>query len=115
MVVDLLAQYKVSRQLTVFGAIKNVADERYITGLRQGIYVGPERSFEMGIRYPSELQRGPRYDTAFCAMLASFWSDILLVLSLGWAIVNLTNLNTVVIQPYQPISCLCGVEQWCVF
>lgn len=50
-VVDLLAQYKVSRQLTVFGAVKNIADERYITGLRQGIYVGPERSFEMGIRY----------------------------------------------------------------
>jgi len=31
--------------------LKNLTDKRYITGLRQGIYVGPERSVEVGIRY----------------------------------------------------------------
>ncbi|HEY7775773.1 MAG TPA: TonB-dependent receptor, partial [Kineobactrum sp.] len=48
---DAMAQYRFSNQLTVFGAVKNIADKRYITGLRQGIYVGPERSFELGLRY----------------------------------------------------------------
>ena len=48
---DAMAQYTVSDQLTLFGAVKNIADKRYITGLRQGIYVGPERSFELGLRY----------------------------------------------------------------
>lgn len=48
---DAMAQYTVSDQLTLFGAVKNIADKRYITGLRQGIYVGPERSFEVGLRY----------------------------------------------------------------
>ncbi|MEQ9394679.1 TonB-dependent receptor family protein [Haliea sp.] len=48
---DAMAQYTVSSQLTLFGAVKNIADKRYITGLRQGIYVGPERSFELGLRY----------------------------------------------------------------
>lgn len=48
---DLTAQYDVNNQLRVFGALKNIADKRYITGLRQGIYVGPERSFEVGLRY----------------------------------------------------------------
>ena len=48
---DAMAQYAVSDQLTLFGAVKNIADKRYITGLRQGIYVGPERSFEVGLRY----------------------------------------------------------------
>ncbi len=48
---DAMAQYTVSEQLTLFGAVKNIADKRYITGLRQGIYVGPERSFELGLRY----------------------------------------------------------------
>ncbi|MFO7552245.1 MAG: TonB-dependent receptor, partial [Haliea sp.] len=37
---DAMAQYTVSSQLTLFGAVKNIADKRYITGLRQGIYVG---------------------------------------------------------------------------
>jgi Fe(3+) dicitrate transport protein len=31
--------------------VKNLADKRYISGLREGIYVGPERSFEIGARY----------------------------------------------------------------
>ncbi|HRP95034.1 MAG TPA: TonB-dependent receptor [Rhodocyclaceae bacterium] len=48
---DLTASYTVNRQLTVFGAVKNLADEHYIASLRQGIYVGPERSFEVGARY----------------------------------------------------------------
>lgn len=48
---DAMAQYRFSDQLTLFGAVKNIGDKRYITGLRQGIYVGPERSFELGLRY----------------------------------------------------------------
>lgn len=50
-IVDLMAQYKLSESLSFFGAVKNLADKRYITGLRQGIYVGPERSVEMGVKY----------------------------------------------------------------
>ncbi|WP_423185211.1 TonB-dependent receptor family protein [Alishewanella sp. d11] len=50
-VYDLLAQYKVIDGLTVYGSVKNLADKNYISGLRQGIYVGPERSFEAGFRY----------------------------------------------------------------
>lgn len=48
--VDFTTRYAVNRQLEVFGAIKNLTDERYIASLRQGIYVGPERSYEAGIR-----------------------------------------------------------------
>ncbi|HBQ41468.1 MAG TPA: TonB-dependent siderophore receptor [Halieaceae bacterium] len=44
---DFMAQYEISNSLTLFGAVKNLTDERYITGLRQGIYVGPERSYEV--------------------------------------------------------------------
>lgn len=50
-VLDLLAQYDVSSQFNLFASVKNLADKRYITGLREGIYVGPERSFELGARY----------------------------------------------------------------
>lgn len=50
-VLDLTAQYKLASNLSVFGAVKNLTDKNYITGLRQGIYVGPERSFELGLRY----------------------------------------------------------------
>ena len=50
-VLDLTAQYHVYDGFTVFGAVKNIADKRYIAGLRQGIYVGPERSVEVGFRY----------------------------------------------------------------
>lgn len=50
-VYDLFAQYQVSEQLRVRGAVKNLTDKLYITGLRQGIYVGPERSFEVGFDY----------------------------------------------------------------
>ncbi|SFR56363.1 TonB-dependent receptor domain-containing protein [Thiomicrospira sp. ALE5] len=48
---DLNAYYTVNKQLSVFGAVKNLTDERYIAGLRQGIYAGPSRSFELGARY----------------------------------------------------------------
>lgn len=48
---DLSAQYQLSEQLRVQGTIKNLADKKYITGLRQGIYVGPERSMEVGFKY----------------------------------------------------------------
>ncbi|MCC5826900.1 TonB-dependent receptor [Alkalimonas sp.] len=50
-VLDLTAQYSVSSEFTLFGAVKNLTDKQYIAGLRQGIYVGPERSFEVGFRY----------------------------------------------------------------
>ncbi|MFT5541019.1 MAG: Fe(3+) dicitrate transport protein [Glaciecola sp.] len=49
--VDLTAQYNYSENVRMLGSIKNLTDKRYITGLRQGIYVGPERSFEMGVSY----------------------------------------------------------------
>jgi Fe(3+) dicitrate transport protein len=47
---DITAQWEASSELSIFGAVKNLTNERYITGLRQGIYVGPERSFEVGVR-----------------------------------------------------------------
>ncbi|WP_339857765.1 TonB-dependent receptor family protein [Pseudohongiella acticola] len=50
-VVDLTAQYAIAQGFDVFGAVKNIADKKYIAGLRQGIYVGPERSVEVGFRY----------------------------------------------------------------
>ncbi|SDU11508.1 TonB-dependent receptor family protein [Halopseudomonas salegens] len=50
-VFDLTAQYQLSEQLRLQGAVKNLTDKRYITGLRQGIYVGPERSMEVGFNY----------------------------------------------------------------
>ncbi|MDG0979429.1 MAG: TonB-dependent receptor [Halieaceae bacterium] len=47
---DAVAQYEVSSNLTLFGSVKNITDKRAITGLRQGIYVAPSRSVEMGMR-----------------------------------------------------------------
>lgn len=49
--VDFDVYYKLNKQLSLFGAVKNLTDERYIAGLRQGIYAGPSRSFEMGAKY----------------------------------------------------------------
>ena len=49
-ITDAVAQYEVNSNLTVFGSVKNLMDERAITGLRQGIYVAPGRSVEMGVR-----------------------------------------------------------------
>ena len=48
---DLSASYDISKQFSVFGAVKNLTDERYIASLRQGIYAGPERSYEVGAKY----------------------------------------------------------------
>jgi Fe(3+) dicitrate transport protein len=48
---NLTAQYDLVPQLTLSGSIKNLTDERYVSGLRQGIYVGPERNFDIGVRY----------------------------------------------------------------
>jgi Fe(3+) dicitrate transport protein len=48
---DLTSQFAIKDNLSAFGAIKNLTDEHYIAGLRQGIYVGPERSFEIGAKY----------------------------------------------------------------
>ena len=49
--VDLTGSYDISQQLQVFGGIQNLLDKRYIAGLRQGIYAGPERSFDIGMRF----------------------------------------------------------------
>lgn len=48
---NLTAQYSVSENFTLSAAIKNLTDKQYIAGLRQGIYVGPKRSFEASFRY----------------------------------------------------------------
>jgi Fe(3+) dicitrate transport protein len=48
---DLTGQFAILQDLSVFGAVKNLTDERYVSGLRQGIYVGPERSYELGAKY----------------------------------------------------------------
>ena len=50
-VLDFNLQYQLASDIKLFGSIKNLSDKRYITGLRQGIYVGPERSVELGLRY----------------------------------------------------------------
>lgn len=47
---DLTASYEFSERLSVSGAVRNLADKRYIAGLRQGLYIGPERSVELGMR-----------------------------------------------------------------
>lgn len=48
---DLTGRYDISKQLRLTAALKNLTDKRYIAGLRQGIYAGPQRSFEVGARY----------------------------------------------------------------
>jgi Fe(3+) dicitrate transport protein len=50
-VLDLTMVYDINSDLSVNAAVKNIADENYIASLRQGIYVGPERSFNLGVRY----------------------------------------------------------------
>ncbi|MCH8478405.1 MAG: TonB-dependent receptor [Wenzhouxiangella sp.] len=49
--IDLTAAYDITAQFQMFGSVKNLFDRRYIAGLRQGIYAGPERSFDLGVRY----------------------------------------------------------------
>ncbi len=48
---DLYLVYNVNSQLSFNANIKNLTDKHYIASLRQGIYVGPERSFDVGLRY----------------------------------------------------------------
>ncbi len=50
-VYDLTTRYQVSEQLGLQAAVKNLTDKRYVAGLRQGIYAGPERSFEVALNY----------------------------------------------------------------
>jgi Fe(3+) dicitrate transport protein len=49
--VDLTTSFAITEQLSVSGAVKNLTDRHYIAGLRQGIYVGAERGYELGLRY----------------------------------------------------------------
>lgn len=48
---DLSAVYDVTEQLSVGAAVKNLTDELYIASLRQGVYVGVERSFDVTARF----------------------------------------------------------------
>lgn len=48
---DVYAVYEFNDQISVNAAVKNLNDRRYVASLRQGIYVGPERSFDVGVRY----------------------------------------------------------------
>jgi Fe(3+) dicitrate transport protein len=50
-IADISFLYRVNEKLDLGLAVKNIADERYIASLRQGIYVGPERSFDVGLSY----------------------------------------------------------------
>ncbi|MDO9478339.1 MAG: TonB-dependent receptor, partial [Pseudohongiella sp.] len=50
-IADLFLVYSINDQLTVNAAVKNLQDKRYIASVRQGIYVGPERSIDVGLRY----------------------------------------------------------------
>jgi Fe(3+) dicitrate transport protein len=48
---DLNMVYDVNSQLSLSGSIRNLTDRRYIASLRQGIYVGTERSIDAGFVY----------------------------------------------------------------
>jgi Fe(3+) dicitrate transport protein len=48
---DLNMVYEVSKDLSLSASAKNLTDERYIASLRQGIYVGTERSIDLGVRF----------------------------------------------------------------
>ncbi|HHX82365.1 MAG TPA: TonB-dependent receptor [Pseudomonadaceae bacterium] len=48
---DLSMVYTVNERLSLSGSLKNLTDKRYIASLRQGIYAGPERSADLGLRY----------------------------------------------------------------
>src|SRR5690606_19966588 len=48
---DLSVTYDVSSRLNIGATIKNLTDERYIASLRQGVYVGPERTVDVALRY----------------------------------------------------------------
>jgi Fe(3+) dicitrate transport protein len=48
---DLSVLYLLNENLEFGATVKNLADRRYIGSLRQGIYVGPERSYDIGLSY----------------------------------------------------------------
>lgn len=48
--VDLNAIYEFSKDLSISASAKNLTDENYIASLRQGIYVGTERSIDVGVK-----------------------------------------------------------------
>lgn len=48
---DLNAVYEFTKDLSLSASAKNLTDERYIASLRQGIYVGTERSVDVGVRF----------------------------------------------------------------
>ncbi len=48
---DLTSSYQIDPKLSVTGAVKNLTDTHYIASLRQGIYAGPSRSLEVGLKY----------------------------------------------------------------
>lgn len=50
-IADISMLYRLNDRLEFGATVKNVADERYIASLRQGIYVGPERSYDIGVSY----------------------------------------------------------------
>lgn len=47
---DFNAVYDLNQNISLSASAKNLTDERYIASLRQGIYVGPERSFDLGVQ-----------------------------------------------------------------
>lgn len=50
-IADMSVLYRVDEKLEFSATVKNIADSRYIASLRQGIYVGPERSLDFGVSY----------------------------------------------------------------
>jgi len=47
---DLNVVYDLNPKISLSASAKNLTDEHYIASLRQGIYVGPERSFDLGVQ-----------------------------------------------------------------
>lgn len=51
-VYHLNAQYAVNKQMSLFGVVRNLTDEKYIASRKpDGIFPGVERNFEVGVRY----------------------------------------------------------------
>ncbi len=48
---DLTSSFQVDPKLSLTAAVKNLTDTHYIASLRQGIYAGPSRSYELGLKY----------------------------------------------------------------
>ena len=48
---DLITSHEIDRQLSLTAAVRNITNRHYVASLRQGIYAGPERSYELGVQY----------------------------------------------------------------